>query len=411
MRLRFTKYEWNFIILFIFLFPQSILTQVIDEFALSDEIFAICGLYVFLKHYSRKVVWRIYPTMKKIFILVFIIVFIGWYSSWINRIQPSFTVNLMDCFTFLKFFFIFFLGLWLLYRSNIERVITAIYTLVKLYLYIGFFFFLFSQMMDLGMIVDDRFIIGSYTFINSNPGDYASILIISLAFLHVYSYYTGKSCRLPTVLAIILVICTFRGKSLGFIATYFMIVFFIKKYNNLSFKTLASLGLLGLGGAFFQIRYYFLDNITPRSLFLSNGIITANNYFPFGAGFSTYGSNMAKVHYSPLYVQYGFNDIWGMNAEETMFLNDNFWPMVMGQYGWFGVILYVLLLILLFEIINKSIKPKQLKIAGFSLFFLLVYSSVGGPIFMHYIGCTTILIFSLVMATSKKQFKNDWKYV
>ena len=106
---------------------------------------------------------------------------------------------------------------------------------------------------------------------------------------------------------------------------------------------------------------------------------------------------MAKVHYSPLYRQYGFSKIWGMNEDEQQFLNDNFWPMIMGQYGWIGMLLYIAILVLMFKIVNKQLYNKQLKIAGFSIFFLLLYSSVGGPIFVHYIGCASIIIFSLIL--------------
>ena len=157
------------------------------------------------------------------------------------------------------------------------------------------------------------------------------------------------------------------------------------------------MAFLGILGGYFQIRYYFLDNVTPRALFLVNGITTANDFFPLGAGYSTFGSNMAKINYSPLYGKYGFDQVWGMNQEEQQFLNDNFWPMIMGQYGWIGLLLYVDILLLLFKIINIEIVNKQLKIAGFSIFFLLLYSSVGGPIFVHYIGCASIIVFSLIL--------------
>ena len=156
------------------------------------------------------------------------------------------------------------------------------------------------------------------------------------------------------------------------------------------------------GGAYWQIKFYFVDNITARGLFLLYGLITANNFFPFGAGFSTYGSNMAKVNYSPLYTEYGFSSYYGMSAEQPQFLNDNFWPMIIAQFGWISFILYAFILVLFFKIVNIEFSLKQLKIAGFILFFLLIYSSIGGPIFVHYIGCASILVFSLGIALSQK---------
>ena len=91
-----------------------------------------------------------------------------------------------------------------------------------------------------------------------------------------------------------------------------------------------------------------------------------------------------------------------MSAEQPQFLNDNFWPMVIAQFGWISFILYAFILVLFFKIVNIEFSLKQLKIAGFILFFLLIYSSIGGPIFVHYIGCASILVFSLGIALSQK---------
>lgn len=397
MSLRFNKYELGYLVLFLFLFPQSILSQVAIEFTFTDELFAIWGIYVFLSQHSRKILWHTYPQVKKIMFFAFIVALLGWLSSYLYRIQLNFKINLTDCFTFLKFFFIFYLSLWLLEKSRAEKVLIPIYTFTKYYLIIGFVFMILSQMMDFGMTFEKRFGFNSFQFINSNPGDYASALIIALAIVHIYAYYVGKGYRGMKFITVLLIIFTFRGKALGFIATYVLIILLIERYKNISVKSLISLGLVGLFGGYFQIRYYFLDNVTPRALLLANGIVTANNYFPLGAGYSTYGSNMAKLNYSPLYTEYGFNNIWGMNEEEQMFLNDNFWPMVMGQYGWIGLFFFLLILFVMFKIIEDTVTSRELKIAGFSIFFLLLYSSIGGPIFVHYIGCSSIIIYSLIM--------------
>ena len=74
-------------------------------------------------------------------------------------------------------------------------------------------------------------------------------------------------------------------------ATYLMAVFLIDHFHKISKKALIIIAILGICGGYFQIRYYFLDNVTPRALFLANGIETANQYFPTGAGFSTYGES------------------------------------------------------------------------------------------------------------------------
>ncbi len=397
MNTKYNFYEISYIALFLFIFPQSILSQKIDGFEYGDEIFGIIGFLAFINHYTRKKIWSRYPEVKKMFLLIFSVVIMGWIGTLLHGIQKSFIINLTDCFTILKFFFIFYLSLYLLNRSKIQHIIDPIFKTTALYIVTGFFFFIINQVVDIGMSLDVRFGIRTFKFINSNTGDYSSILIISLVIFHIVSYYKRKPMKMLKVITIILIVFTFRGKALGFIATYIMVVFMIVHFHKISKKALIIIAILGICVGYFQIRYYFLDNVTPRALFLSNGIATANDYFPTGTGFSTYGSNMAKVHYSPLYRQYGFHNIWGMNEKEQQFLNDNFWPMIMGQYGWIGMLLYVAILVVMFKLINKQLLNKQLKIAGFSIFFLLLYSSVGGPIFVYYIGCASIIIFSLIL--------------
>ncbi len=397
---RYNIYEISYIGLFLFLFPQSILSQVINGFEYGDEIFGIIGVFLFIDTHTRNGVWMRYPKVKKMFSLAFSIAVMGWLGTLVHNVQPNLISNLTDCFTILKIFFIFYLSLYLLDRSKTRNIIYPIYKITSIYIYAGFIFLIISQIVDLGMTPEIRFGIRVFKFINSNVGDYSSILIISLVIIHIVSCYMKKKLLMLRALTIILIIFTFRGKAIGFIATYFIVVFLINHFRKISKKALIIVAVLGICGGYFQIRYYFLDNVTPRALFLANGIVTANNYFPTGAGYSTYGSNMAKVHYSPLYRKYGFNEIWGMNETEQQFLNDNFWPMIMGQYGWIGMMMYAAILVIMFKIINRQLVDKRLKIAGFSIFFLLLYSSVGGPIFVHYIGCASIIIFSLILKTN-----------
>lgn len=402
LNIAFTKHEWYFIFMFVFLFFQAILERLSVYFSLSDEFFSLFGLYIFLFRSKYKYVFSNYPLVKTIFKAVYVIISLGIISSFKYKIQHSLIVNLLDLFSFVKFFILFFFSLWLLEKCRISKTLHAIYVLVCIYLIVGFIFMLISQFVDIGMVFEKRYGLNAYMFINPNPGDYSSILIISLVIVHVYSYFSGRACLFLKLIACILIVSTFRGKALGFILTYFFLLYYVYKLGNLNVKSLLFLALMAIAGGYMQIRYYFVDNVTPRSLFFLYGFITANEYFPLGAGFGSFGSNMAKIHYSSLYSEYGFGNIYGMGKEESLFLNDNFWPMIMGQYGWIGCMLFLFVVYTLFKIVCTHIHAKNLKIAGFSLFFLLLYSSVGGPIFVHYIGCISVVVFSLVMCVNTK---------
>lgn len=410
MNWKFNKYELGYLVLFISLFAQFILGGLIPIVSLSDELFAVLGIIAFLSQFSRKIVWGEYPLAKKVIYYSFSLVLIGWIPTFIYHIQPSFFINLQDCFTILKLFFVFYFSLWLLRKCRLEKILTPIYCLIKYFIIAGFIFLIPNQLIDMGMTSDVRFGFKSFKFIVLNTGEYSSCLILCVALLHLYSYYTGRSTKWLKILSLILIIFTFRGKSFGWIAAYAMVLLFINRYNKLSVKSLTILVIFGIAGGYFQIKHYFLENETPRAVLLAYGVVTANDYLPFGAGFSTYGSNMAKLHYSPLYTKYGFSNFWGLNETETQFLNDNFWPMIMGQFGWVGTIIFIGLLLVMFKFINEKINSKQLKIAALSVFISLVISSAGGPIFVHYIGCASIIIFSLILKGDKINPLNENAY-
>jgi hypothetical protein len=73
----------------------------------------------------------------------------------------------------------------------------------------------------------------------------------------------------------------------------------------------------------------------------------ARDYFPLGAGLGRYGSPMSRVDFSPLYAHYGLNRIWGLTPEYDAYITDTFWPQILGEVGWFGVIGFAVFIVAL----------------------------------------------------------------
>ena len=104
----------------------------------------------------------------------------------------------------------------------------------------------------------------------------------------------------------------------------------------------------------FQIQNYFLNDTAPRLVLFNYGLKTALAYFPLGSGFATYGSPVAASYYSPLYQLYGFNNKYGMSKTDTSFLNDNYWPTIIGQFGFLGLIIALIIFVNFFYFVMKS---------------------------------------------------------
>jgi|tagenome__1003787_1003787.scaffolds.fasta_scaffold20940058_1 hypothetical protein len=92
-----------------------------------------------------------------------------------------------------------------------------------------------------------------------------------------------------------------------------------------------------------DIYVQYLENPTSaaRTLLYVDGWQIALSNFPFGAGLSRFGSFISHEHYSPEYVRLGYPSIYGMGpGERGQFLQDTFWPAILGEAGLFGLLGY-----------------------------------------------------------------------
>lgn len=124
-------------------------------------------------------------------------------------------------------------------------------------------------------------------------------------------------------------------------------------------------------------------------------------YFPFGTGFSTYGSDQAAKSYSDLCYELGFSKFWRMQPLNQMFLHDSFWPILMTQYGFFGIMAYIILTV---NMIQLAVRMQFINRYLVTLILLyLVISSVGASILLSVEGLTLVVFMALLTSNDSKQ--------
>lgn len=70
----------------------------------------------------------------------------------------------------------------------------------------------------------------------------------------------------------------------------------------------------------------------------------AGDKFPIGSGPGTFASKASMINYSPIYAEYGLEKKWGFREnDEVEFYNDTYWAQVIGQYGYLGVVLTLII--------------------------------------------------------------------
>ncbi len=153
-----------------------------------------------------------------------------------------------------------------------------------------------------------------------------------------------------------------RAKAYGFfvvslaLAIYFL---YAKNDNNpLSIGRTAFVAsivsVILLYVAFEKISYYFIVGSQGQELFARPALYEvslslAKDYFPFGSGFGSFASHYSGVFYSPLYSEYGLDNVWGLRQNAPVFVSDALIPMLLGQFGVAGVLILSLILIRLFN--------------------------------------------------------------
>lgn len=91
------------------------------------------------------------------------------------------------------------------------------------------------------------------------------------------------------------------------------------------------------------VGYYGNPNYA-RGILAMKSLDIANDYFPLGTGFGTYGTGMSMKYYSSLYFSYGMSNIHGLTPEYTNFAADVFWPAILGQLGYIGVVVFAIIM-------------------------------------------------------------------
>ena len=82
------------------------------------------------------------------------------------------------------------------------------------------------------------------------------------------------------------------------------------------------------------------------------------------SGFGRYGGDISTSYYSPVYRKYGIQNIRGIDPEKSDGLNfarDTFWPMILGESGFAGFIIYSYLIYLIFKPIFRFSREYDIK--------------------------------------------------
>jgi len=405
-----SEYIHRILIVFgIFILLQGLIARKFEKWALLyqiikniDEIFIILCFNFIIS--SQLLKWKIIKTNIDFFLLLFLLIAIT--SSILEKVP--FSIALPQLVLYMKGFLVFYI------YNNLPITKVTLSKYIHTFLYIAFIIF-FLGLVDLLAPNWFRSVIGNVLYVDYRLGfpSVESIFIhpgifswfMSFIALYCFAYFLVFQRFVILFLAFVFSFGCFlalRAKSLaGMIIGIFVGVLFTKSFT----KKMKNLGLFIFIGIFiflftgpmicnlFQskidayLRVGNPINVARNALYIFS-VYIAKDYFPFGAGLGRYGSWLSRVHYSPIYEKYGLSKIYGLSKEFPNFINDTLWPMIVGEVGFIGFLVYSVIIIIFIKTINKQLNSfKNKYLIAFTKGTLMVLisnliESIAQPVFV-----------------------------
>lgn len=203
----------------------------------------------------------------------------------------------------------------------------------------------------LGSLVDYKLFVET---IPGHPSRFATTFII-LGFLYYYSSRRRNVDILVSLLIWCVSILSFRSKAYGFVAIAIILFLFTGREFYRKFKLSTLLGILCICAAavFFAREKFFIyfieglsdgdvDNMLARPALYAGGWSILQDHPLLGSGLGSFATYASSVFYSPVYYEYGLDQIYGLSPIPGGgdYICDTFYPSL-AQFGIVGIILFI----------------------------------------------------------------------
>ncbi len=377
------KYLVFIFLFYTFLFGDQITTAV-PFWKYADEFIALTALPLWVLNLLKRRKTALKYAGVYIYIFGFLCCCLA--GTCIYSYQPFFEAALPDLLLCAKFWLCLYFGMRVFRNFDIAEYAGKLYLQIKIITWSFFILSVLNMTAGIFHYYDYRFGIGSNSLFYAHP----TVLVGCCSLLAVMLIAIRPVVRgsLFYMVLLMITLCTsLRSKAVADVIIFAAICFLSSgKRNRLSVKHMLLLIPPVVLAGWWQIEFYFieLEGDSARSMLLLKSFQIANDHFPFGAGSGTYGSFFSSVYYSPLYYEYGLNTVYGLSEDFYDFMFDSFWPMILGQAGYPGLLLYAAAILQLFKEIGllKSSRPHFYSSALGVMGFLLIESCAASA-FVH----------------------------
>lgn len=333
-------------------------------------------------------------------------------------LQTSKTALVKDVIALIKFPVIFFV----LSRRSVspekqEAVIGRVTMISRLFVAAALLGVVVGRFVDLGFYTGEVRIVPTYQFVFSHPTFYISSCVMAAAALMAESI---RKNRVFLLLDCLLIFMAQRSKGYIFIA--FLVLFvllgeqWVMKILTLIFgseKEKVKPGRLLLAAAVLILAILVVGKSKiehslsfgmafARTALHVVGIKILVDYFPLGSGLGTFASHLSGKYYSNIYELYGISNVNGITKEKYSFISDVFWPYIYAQFGVFGLLIYLKIIIGIFFRQFRSAVTNNSRIAVVAVWIYALIASTSEAYFTNGTGVQMALFLSLVIGFSNR---------
>ena len=334
---------------------------------------------------------------KRILMISIIFVILGLVSNIGNDYQ-SLGYALSNAFICTKFS-LAYLGIrqYVRSRKGNEEIILCLYKICKWFISSCFILTVINQVLPIFPTGEFRYFTKTIYLFFPHP-TYLAIASITAVCVIItkHAILQDKKDMFYIILGLVVTCFTVRSKAIaGVLCIVFIYLYFIKfKIRNKIVAGVSAL-LIGVITGYDQLTFYFgghskYDLNFVRERLLIDSVKIANSSFPLGSGFGTFASNIAAEHWSSLYNEYSY--VYGP------FLSDSFWPIVIAQTGWFGLVIFIFIVA---TYLLRSIKLQKINIylfwAALSILCYELICSVGESAFFNPAVCPLFMLMGLIV--------------
>lgn len=345
---------------------------------------------------------------KNSILCILLVLFIGIVGNVMYGYMPSVSVIGRDIIGTFKFFIIYLVGRRIIVKNNIRLNSKKIISTAKIIITVIFVFGIVNLLVNTGIADEVRYGLRSYKFIYSHY----TYLVYNEVLLYSILATEDKRNAVFKIMSLLSIAATFRTKgfiTIAFILAYYLLNFAKKK--RISFKDIfkpvyiAPIGIVCFFISKSKIQQYLSWGASQsiRVGVHSVGLKIANDHLPFGTGFGTFGTNISYKNQSQLYNIYNSLNYSHLMNYGYATMSDVYWPSIYVQFGYIGMIVYVILIIQICkDLLNNAMLNNRCKFSILLILFYMVSASLSEATFSNESGAFSAVVILIIVAISRK---------